>query len=441
MTTPPLTTPEPEANAQPEPEAAAQPELETTVQPASEAAAQPVPDAAQPEPEAAPAPGTTGSASGTNPQPGANLLPELTAALREAAIGKTDARGPAWTRFPAAAPKAVPKTMLWVLALIQAFVFNWVMTQVTASHASFVVPVLAALFTLPLVAMQRSLLLAWRLLTLSFIVLGLISTTHPWNWPVPGLAAYLLVVFLVAGRLQGPVVVGVTLVSALAVAVAGWRTSLPAIMAVVSLTCLAAVAGLLWRGHGQTRLHLAEANTRLAATNAELDAEASRGAVLAERARIARELHDVVAHHMSMIAIQAEAAPLRVKDLPPEAAQAFNLIRDAAREALAETRGIVGLLRGQEPGEREPAPGLDAIASLVTGAQATGLTVTLEQTGTPPAEPPAAVGLAAYRIVQEALANAARHAPGSPVHVRLDYTSGSVGVTVTNPASRYSVVR
>ncbi|MDR1824924.1 MAG: histidine kinase [Bifidobacteriaceae bacterium] len=427
MSTPTPTAPEPV----PQPAATAVPDVAPAPSPGT------VPDAAaSPDTAGAPPGAPAPQAAQTAPTagPGANLLPELTAALREAAIGKTDARGPAWTRFPAAPPKAALKTLAWILVLTHAFVFNWIMAHLTVGHASFVIPVLAALFTFSLLAMQRSLLLVWRLETLAFIVLGIASITNSWNWPVPALAGYLLVVFLIASRLQGPVVVGVTLVSALTVAVAGWRTYLPNIMVVAALVCLAAVLGLLWRGHGQTRQNLAEATTQLAATNAELDAEATRAAVLAERARIARELHDVVAHHMSMIAIQAEAAPLRVKDLPPEAVEAFDLIRDAAREALAETRGIVGLLRAEEPGERAPAPGLDAIPSLVAGAQATGLAVTLEQAGPPPVDPPAAVGLAAYRIVQEALANAARHAPGSPVHVRLDYTGGGVDITVTNPA-------
>ncbi|MFC7742394.1 sensor histidine kinase [Nocardiopsis composta] len=157
-----------------------------------------------------------------------------------------------------------------------------------------------------------------------------------------------------------------------------------------------------------------------------------RKAAAEERSRIARELHDVVSHHMSMIAIQAEAAPYKYPDLPPGAAETFTTIRDAARGALSEMRRVVGLLREQgEEAERAPQPGLERLADLVDGARQAGMQVDLEDRSAE-AAPPDAVGRSAYRIVQEALSNAARHAHGAPVRVRLAPEGGALEVWVSN---------
>jgi signal transduction histidine kinase len=158
----------------------------------------------------------------------------------------------------------------------------------------------------------------------------------------------------------------------------------------------------------------------------------ARQAVLEERSRIARELHDVVAHHMSMIAIQAEAAPLKIHNLPPAAQDTLATIRSAAREALAETRRVVGLLRnGDELPERVPQPGLARLDELVEAGRQSGLVVEPTVVGVPR---PLAVGvdLSAFRIVQEALSNAARYAPGARVRVLIRYGSNNLRVSVTD---------
>jgi signal transduction histidine kinase len=135
---------------------------------------------------------------------------------------------------------------------------------------------------------------------------------------------------------------------------------------------------------------------------------------------------------MSMIAIQAEAAPLKIPDLPPAAQQTLTAIRGAAREALAETRRVVGLLRhGDELPERVPQPGLARLDELVEAARQSGLAIESVMSGAPR---PLAVGvdLSAYRIVQEALSNAARYAPGSQVCVSVRYGGHRLRVTVTD---------
>jgi signal transduction histidine kinase len=157
-------------------------------------------------------------------------------------------------------------------------------------------------------------------------------------------------------------------------------------------------------------------------------------ALLEERQRIARELHDVVAHHMSVIAIQAEAAPYKTADPPPELVESFAEIRASALSGLNELRRVLGVLRSDRP-EVAPQPGLEDLDTLLESARTGGVTVTTGVTGTP--RPiPEGVNLSAYRIVQEALSNALRHAPGSAVQVRLFYGQAALVIEVRSTGGR-----
>jgi signal transduction histidine kinase len=177
------------------------------------------------------------------------------------------------------------------------------------------------------------------------------------------------------------------------------------------------------------------AEARLAEQAALHERDRARQAVLEERGRIARELHDVVAHHMSVIVLQSEAAPYKIHDLPDAALGTFGLIRDAAREALAETRRVVGLLREEdETAERLPQPGLDRLDELVERARHAGLDVDAGIDGMP-RRLSAGVDLSAFRIVQEALSNACRYAPGSRVRVRVRYGARALTVSVSDDGS------
>jgi signal transduction histidine kinase len=162
--------------------------------------------------------------------------------------------------------------------------------------------------------------------------------------------------------------------------------------------------------------------------------ERSRRTVLEERTRIARELHDVVAHHMSVIAIQAEAAPYRVPDPPDALVTSFAAIRENAVQALSELRRVLGVLRAdglEESDPEQPQPTLARLDELVSNACAAGLAVDTTVTGVP--QPlPHGVELSAFRILQEALSNAMRHAPGSHVLVEVAYVLGGVGLRVMN---------
>jgi signal transduction histidine kinase len=156
----------------------------------------------------------------------------------------------------------------------------------------------------------------------------------------------------------------------------------------------------------------------------------ARAAVAEERARIARELHDVVAHGVSVIAIQSDAAEAAL-DRDPALAQApLRTIRGSATEALAEMRRLLDVLREDDAGgELAPQPGLGRLPELVERARAAGVDVTLEVSGTPQALPPS-VDLSAYRIVQEALTNVRKHAGGAPTTVALAWRRDALEVEV-----------
>jgi signal transduction histidine kinase len=155
-------------------------------------------------------------------------------------------------------------------------------------------------------------------------------------------------------------------------------------------------------------------------------------ALLEERQRIARELHDVVAHHMSVIAIQAEAAPYKTADPPAELVESFGEIRASALAGLGELRRVLGVLRTGVPGTA-PQPGLGELDSLLDSARSGGVSVTVTSSGEPVALPEG-VDLSAYRIVQEALSNAMRHAPGSHVRVEVAYREDGLAIEVRNDA-------
>ena len=154
-------------------------------------------------------------------------------------------------------------------------------------------------------------------------------------------------------------------------------------------------------------------------------------AAMGERARIARDLHDVVAHHVSAIAVQAESARLTTEGLPEEGRAHFEAIGRTARDALAEMRRLLGVLREDAQAEavRDPQPSLDRLNDLVETARAAGTPVKLTLEGTVVPLPPG-VDLCAYRIVQEALTNVRRHASGAAVDVELTYAPDTLRLRV-----------
>ncbi len=160
--------------------------------------------------------------------------------------------------------------------------------------------------------------------------------------------------------------------------------------------------------------------------------ERSRRTLLEERTTIARELHDVVAHHMSVVAIQAEAAPYRVENPPEELERAFATIRENAVAALTELRRILGVVRAEDyEAPDAPQPTLADLDALLVNVRGAGPAVEKVVTGAV-RELPQGVELSAYRIVQEALSNSLRHAPGASARVEIGYVLGGLGVRVVN---------
>jgi signal transduction histidine kinase len=179
------------------------------------------------------------------------------------------------------------------------------------------------------------------------------------------------------------------------------------------------------------RAYTAELEARAARLERERELEASRAAA-EERARIARELHDVVAHHVSMMVVQAEAGPVVVERDPKTAAQAFDAIGAIGRQALGEMRRLLGVLRSGDDRAApslSPLPGLEQLPALVEQVRQAGLEARLEVEGEPRPLPPG-MDLSAYRIVQEALTNAVRHAGPGSARVLVHYGDGDVRLEV-----------
>ncbi|MGH2751972.1 MAG: sensor histidine kinase [Actinomycetota bacterium] len=272
--------------------------------------------------------------------------------------------------------------------------------------------------------------IAIALLTLSFAA----EAGAQWPWTEPGLQAHLVVLILIALRVPVRVIVELWVLTVLAgaalVAYAydgalSANSNLP-LMTILSATALVVTVAV--RGRSEAREQLAR--------QADLtSAERSRRTLLEERARIARELHDVVAHHMSVVAIQAEAAPFRVDDPPDELTASLATIRKNAVDALAELRRVLDVLRADDWDAGDaPQPTLEGLEDLVANLRATGLVVETTVTGGVRPLPPG-VELSAFRIVQEALSNVLRHAPRSPVRVEVSYVLGGVGLRVVNGPS------
>ena len=178
------------------------------------------------------------------------------------------------------------------------------------------------------------------------------------------------------------------------------------------------VAGMYLQGRRQDMDALRERAARLEREREER----ARLAVAEERARIARELHDVVAHHVSVMVVQAGAARRVAATDPSSARTAMAAVESAGRTALAEMRRMLEVLREDEP-DFEPEPSLAEVESLVARVRVAGLPVELHIEGERPEVPPG-VDLAAYRIVQEALTNVVKHAGQATARVRVTYAAG-----------------
>ncbi len=255
-----------------------------------------------------------------------------------------------------------------------------------------------------------------------------VSPGEPWPWAVTSTATLTAVAGLVAtlgGKYLSIVMVTVTAaVGALLTIWPGRGDWFSFIVTTVVVAIGAGVGDVVW-----ARRQMASA---LAEEKQVSAAERELRSVVEERARIARELHDVVAHHMSVIVVQSETARYRLQGLPDQAVAEFTEIARLARGSLSELRGLLSALRddGADPA-RTPQPTLAELPALLARIEAAGTPVTM--TIPPDAEDlPQVLQLAVYRIVQEGLSNVVRHAPGARTWVDVVRTKETLTVEVTN---------
>ncbi|MEU7893144.1 histidine kinase [Nonomuraea sp. NPDC049152] len=232
-----------------------------------------------------------------------------------------------------------------------------------------------------------------------------------------------------------PVVAGYALVSPLSQLVR--PDSAVTDVSQVSLGIVCVTAALAWGMYVRARRQLvASLRDRAERAEAEQELRVAQARHL-ERTRIAREMHDVLAHRISLLSLHAGALELRPTASPETIARAAGVIRESAHQVLEDLRDVIGVLRVDRPDRppERPQPGLRELPGLVEESRRAGEQVTLDCTVADPSAVPAATGRGAYRIVQEGLTNARKHAPGQPVTVTVHGTAGGgITVEVRNPA-------
>lgn len=301
----------------------------------------------------------------------------------------------------------------------------------------------AALCSAPLLAISHPrsaiALFCGAAFALTLLVDRDLAVASPWPWSVPALLTFVLfvgVVTFVGGVRLGAVPLVIGLVATLSapllrpdiVSAPGASGSATADLIV---TASVAAAALVIAGLVAARIRVTEELTREREHSA---IEESRRALVEERTRIARELHDVIAHSMSVIQVQASTARYRLPGIEEAAAAEFDDIATTARASLTEMRRMLGVLRTEDQAaELAPQQGIDDIPALVGTIRRAGVEVGLAiEGGDAASSAPPGVQIAAFRIVQEALSNAVRHAPGSAVTVRVSADVTRIRIVVWN---------
>ncbi|WP_051162193.1 sensor histidine kinase [Nocardia transvalensis] len=317
------------------------------------------------------------------------------------------------------------------LVVVTLFAVGWPTLHLTHQVPVAAQPFIAGLAVLPFALIRVNPALGWAISAGSALLIALAIPNQPGNdlpFQVVHILTLFSLLFAVAIRAQMQIVLLAWVFSSLLFATTMERGGGVAESAAfgwpIAMTGLV-VFGLLVRW-------LALSRKQLVRQEEQNELERARRAILEEKARIARDLHDVVAHHMSMVVVQAQTAPYRVADVSPAAQAEFESIGASAREALNEIRSMLGVLRsdGQLP-EHAPQPAAVDVLGVLDGARRAGVSIDWTIDGDLAAVPDTA-GLALYRIVQESLSNASRHAPGAAVRVTLAVAPDSVEAVIGN---------
>lgn len=339
----------------------------------------------------------------------------------------------------------------WVWAAVSALAITLFAVSSTLGVSVYGSPVA---FSLGLSALQvAGVVLAnrfprWGILaaTAATITMVLVSDSIPEGapWPIAVTSIIAMVATLGIGATRGEWLTATVAGAVIAAVSTGVATVVGAemppgpivanITVFLSLAAASVIGGVLLRAAIQTRGQLREARE-------VSEIALARREIVEERTRIAREMHDVVAHGMSVIQVQAASARYRYPDVAPDVASEFDELAATARTALGEMRALLGVLRADEDAEQAPQPGLAELPDLVAGASSTLLDPVLldklpehvRQRMSP------VMGLTVYRLVQESLSNVVRHAPGTEAVVELSYevnhgSCGQLHVSVRNSA-------
>lgn len=305
-----------------------------------------------------------------------------------------------------------------VLLAIIFIAVAWPTLHITHKVPPAAAPFIAGFAAFPILLLRVNPPLGWAVSAGSALLIAMVVPHQPGN-SIPFQVVHIIVLFALVFavavrapiRIVGVVWIATSLLFATTMAQTGDSFAEAGFGWPLAITGLV-VFGLLIRWVAVSRQALLKSEE-------ETELERARRAILEEKARIARDLHDVVAHHMSMVVVQAQTAPYRISGLSPDARAEFESIGTGARAALNEIRGMLGVLRsdGQLP-EHAPQPSAADVPGLLEGAQRAGVPLTFTVDGSLDTVPET-TGLALYRIVQESLANASRHAPGAAVRVRI----------------------
>lgn len=341
------------------------------------------------------------------------------------------------TPLLAGAPKSWQRLLPYVVVLALAAVFIPVTVTVLAGQYHLnggLAGALAVAQAAPLLMLAHRPLQAWWIIFPAHILGAVVllgqdgGQDAAWPWTPPGLIGYLFLLLALGLRERRRTLAAVWL----ATGAAGLVLFLISPEHGTDNSLLLLILGAVVLVIGATVRERGDAQRRLAEQETISEAERAQRTLLEERTRIARELHDVVAHHMSVITVQADSAPYRLEGLSDQAREEFGSIAASARESLAEMRRLLTVLRSEgTEGERAPQPGLDRLQQLVEATVRAGLPAELSLPAGL-AGIPQTVDLSAYRIVQEALANVVRHAPGARTRVSISSDGAHLTVLVVN---------